>query len=209
MKKCTTYTIGKTTIKKEPNYDDFFLSDYLGKFTDDIGPGVYVRSEHEFYEKLPAEMERDTDGTFIGKGEPEYRTYSREYNGIAPCNHIPFNPKNWSHVSRKDKSEVIKKYGSLKNASYAYAKEDCERLEALNNGDWVFVTVIVETKIITDTGMSDRVWNTLSGVESDSGKEYFGEIISDLKAENKTELLKMGFSESEIAASLDNAEEVD
>lgn len=209
MKKCTTYTIGKTTIKKIPNYDDFYLSDYLGKFTDDIKPGVYIRSEDEFYERLPAEMERNEDGTFYGKGVPEYRTYSREYNGIIPANHIPFNSKDWSHVSRKDKSEVIKKYGSLKNASYQYALEDCRRLEALNNGEWVFVTVSVSTHITTDTGLSDRVWNTLSGVESDSGKEHFDEIIRDLKAENKAELLKMGFTEKEIDESLNNAEEVE
>lgn len=210
MKKCTEYTIGKTTIKKIPEYDDFFLSDYLGKYTNDIGPGVYIRSEHEFYERLPAEMERDTDGTFYRKGVPEYRSMgNHEYVGIKPCNHIPFDPKDWSHVSKKDKSEVIKKYGSLKNASYAYAIEDCRRLEALNNGDWVFMTVSVSTHITTDTGISDRVWNTLSGIESDSGKEYLGEIIRDLKAENKAELLKMGFSEKEIDESLNNAEGVD
>ena len=209
MKKCTTYTLGKTIIRLQPAYDDFYLSDYLGKFTNDIGPGVYIRSEHEFYERLPAKMERDTDGTFIGKGDPEYRVYDREYNGIIPENSIPHNPKNWSHVSRKDKSEVIKKYGSLKNADYAYALEDCRRLEALNNGDWNFITVCVETRIKTDTGMSDKVYNTLSGVESDGGRDYFNEIIDDLKRQNKAELLKMGFAESEIEESLNSAEEVE
>jgi hypothetical protein len=205
MKKCTTYTIGKTVIKKE--YDEYNDFDFYGKFTNDIKPGVYVRSMDEFYERLPAEMERDTDGRFYQKGEPEYRTYSREYNGIIPTNHIPFNPKDWSHVSRKDKSEVIKKYGSLKNASYAYALEDCRRLEALNNGHWSYLVLIVETAITTDTGMSDKVWNTIGGVESDGGKEYFNELIRDLKSENKAELLKMGFAEKEIDESLNDAEE--
>jgi len=205
MKKCTTYTIGKTTITKE--YDEFSDYDHYGKYTDNIEPGVYVRSEHDFYERLPAEMERDSDGTFIGKGVPEYRTYSREYSGIIPSNHIPFNPKDWSHVSRKDKSEVIKKYGSLKNASYAYALEDCRRLEALNNGQWSYLIVSVETAITTDTGMSDRVWNSVGGMESDGNKEYFDEVIRDLKSMNKSELLKMGFTEKEIDESLNNAEE--
>ena len=209
MKKCTTYTIGETTIKKEYDEFGFDYSDYLGKFTDEIGPGVYVRSMHEFYERLPAEMERDTDGRFIGKGEPEYSTYSREMNGIIPGNHIPFDKKDWSHVSRKSKSETIKKYGSLKNASYAYAKQDCERLEDLNNGDWSYITVIVETEITTDTGMSDKIFNTLSGVESDSGDDYINEIIQELKDLNKSELLKMGFTENEIMESLDNAQEVE
>ena len=208
MKKCTLYTIGKTTIKKEyDEYADHY--DNYGKFTDDIKPGVYIRSEDEFYERLPAEMERDMDGTFYRKGVPEYRTYSREYNGIIPTNHIPFNPKDWNHVSRKDKSKVIKKYGSLKKASYAYALEDCRRLEALNNGQWSYLIISVETMITTDTGLSDEIWNSLSGVESDGGKDYINEIIQDLKAQNKEELLKMGFSEKEIDESLNNAEEIE
>jgi hypothetical protein len=45
--------------------------------------------------------------------------------------------------------------------------------------------------------------------ESDGGKEYIDEIIRDLKAENKAELLKMGFSEKETDASLNDAEEVE
>lgn len=207
MKKCTTYTIGKTRILKEDDPDADFS--YYGQFTNDIKPGVFIRSEREFYEKLPAEMERDTDGRFYQKGEPEYRTYSGECNGIIPGSNIPFDKKDWSHVSMKDKSEVIKKYGSLKNASYAYAKEDCMRIEKLCAGYWSYVSVVVETTITTDTGMSDKVYNSLSGIESDSGTDYFDEIIRDLKAENKTELLKMGFSESEIDQSLNNAVEVD
>lgn len=201
MKKCTEYTIGTTRILRE--YDKYADYDYLGKFTNDIGPGVYVRTAGDFYERLPAEMERDIDGRFIGKGEPEYSTYSREYNGIIPGNHIPYNPKAWAHVSRKDKSEVIKKYGSLKNASYAYAKEDCRRLENLGN-TWNYISVIVETRISTDTGMSDVIRSSLSGIESDSGDDHFKEIIDDLKAQNKSDLLKMGFGEIEIDESLNN-----
>jgi hypothetical protein len=205
MKKCTTYTIGKTRITYESDNDSQNYEDY-GKLTNDIGPGVYVRSMGEFYERLPAEMERDIDGRFYQKGEPEYPVYSREYNGIIPANHIPFDKNDWSHVPRKNKSEVIKKYGSLKNASYAYALEDCKRLDRLFAGDWSYIFIKVETFISTDTGLSDSIFNTLSGVESDSGKEYFEEIIQDLKATNKAELLKMGFSSDEIDQSLNNAE---
>ena len=202
MKKCTIYTIGKTTITKE--YDDFSDYDYYGKYTNDIGPGVYVRSEHDFYERLPAEMERDSDGTFIGKGVPEYRTYNMEYSGIIPANHIPHNPKSWAHVTRKEKSKVIKKYGSLKNADYAYAIEDCKRLEKLGD-TWSYIVVSVKTVITTDTGMHDTICNSLCGIESDSGKECFEEIVRDLKSMNKDDLLKMGFSEKEIDDSLNNA----
>ena len=207
MKKRINLKIGTTTIKRE--IDEYPELSHYGEFTENIGPGVYVRSEHEFYEKLPAEMERDVDGRFLCKGEPEYATYSREYNGIKPANNIPFNPKDWSHVSRKDKSEVIKKYGSLKNAAYAYAKEDCERLEAYNNGHWYMLCISVTTYISgeiadTKTGLSDTVVSSLCGIESDS-KDYIEEVIRDLLSENKAELLKMGFAESEIDESLKNA----
>jgi hypothetical protein len=75
--------------------------------------------------------------------------------------------------------------------------------------DMHYVTVVVKTTINADNGMSDYVCNTLSGVVSDGGKEYLGDIIRDMKAENKAELLKMGFSEKEIDESLNNAEEVE
>lgn len=207
MKKCTIYTIGKTTIEKQ--YDDNPDFSHMGKYTDDIGPGVYVRSMGEFYERLPAEMERDIDGRFLGKGEPEYPVYSREYNGIIPGNNIPFNPKDWDHVSRKTKSAVIKEYGSLKNASYAYALQDCKRLEDMENGHWYYQCIIVKTQITTDSGMHDTIRASLCGIESDSGEEYLYEIIGELKDENKAKLLKMGFTEEEIDQSLNNAEEVE
>jgi hypothetical protein len=206
MKKCTEYKIGTTAIKEFPEDDPDFS--HYGKFTDDIGPGVIVRTAGEFYERLPAEMERDVDGRFIGKGGPEYSTYSREYNGWIPGNHIPHNPKNWSHVSRKDKSEVIKKYGSLKNADYAYALEDFKRIEEMIKGYWMYISIVVETRITTDTGLSDVVRSSLSGIESDC-KDHIEEVIRELKEENRAQLLKMGFSEDEIKESLDNAVEVE
>jgi hypothetical protein len=48
-------------------------------------------------------------------------------------------------------------------------------------------------------------YGILCGIESDSGKECFEEIVRDLKSMNKDDLLKMGFSEKEIDDSLNNA----
>jgi hypothetical protein len=75
--------------------------------------------------------------------------------------------------------------------------------------DMQYVTVVVKTTINADNGMSDYVCNTLSGIESDSGKDYFDEIITELKYQNGQELLKMGFTEKEIDESLNNAKEVE
>lgn len=205
MKKCTEYTLGETVVIQESDFDADYS--YYGKLTDNIGPGVIVRSAGEFYERLPAKMERDYNGQFIGKGEPEYTTYSGEYNGFIPENHIPFDPKNWSHVSRKVKSEVIKKYGSLKNAEYAYALEDYKRIEALFRGEWEYVYIAVRTYIHTNTGLSDYVHNSLCGIEAEYGEEnrkYREDIVKDLIDENIAELQKMGFSLDEIKKSTDN-----
>ena len=204
MKKCTEYTLGKTVLSTE--YDEYPDSSYLGEYTEKIGPGVIIRDHNEFYEKIPVEMERDYDGKFIGKKEPEYSTTRNEYSGFKPCNHIPFDKKNWSHVSRKDKSAVIKQYGSLENASYAYAMSDYNRMESLNNGHWSYICIMVETTVTTNTGMVDTIRESLCGIESDSGKDYINEIISDLKYQVKDQLRKMGFSDDGINASVDNAE---
>jgi hypothetical protein len=205
MKKCTEYTLGKTIISSEcDEYPDY---SYLGEYTEKIGPGVIIREHDEFYERIPVEMERDYDGRFLGKKEPEYSTYRNgEYSGFKPCNHIPFNPKDWAHVSRKDKSAVIKQYGSLENASYAYAMADYKRMESLNNGHWSYICLTVETTMTTNTGISSVISDSLCGIESDSGDDYFKEIISELKENVKAQLRKMGFSDDEINQSVDNAE---
>jgi hypothetical protein len=87
-----------------------------------------------------------------------------------------------------------------------YALQDYQRMTDYNNNHWSYLVVKVETKINTDSGLSDGVFETLSSVESDGGKEYFKEIIDDLKSEVKAQLYKMGFSEEEINQSLDNSE---
>jgi hypothetical protein len=48
MKKCTTYTLGQTTIKRVPDYDAD--TSYLGEYTDKYQPGCIVRYDHSFYE---------------------------------------------------------------------------------------------------------------------------------------------------------------
>jgi hypothetical protein len=85
-------------------------------------------------------------------------------------------------------------------------------MEDLNNSQWSYCGIIVSTTITTDTGLTDKIVNSLWGIEDHwdkDSREYIRGEIENLKEENKAELLKMGFSESEIDESLNNAEEVD
>ena len=88
------------------------------------------------------------------------------------------------------------------------------RRKEYESGQFGFIGIIVRTELIghinTNPGkyfeMSDRVITSLWGIESDSGNDHTDEIIRDLKSENKAELLKMGFTETEIDQSLNTAE---
>lgn len=194
MKKCINLSIGKTTIKKE--IDDNPDLSFYGEYTDKIEKGVIIREHDEFYEKIKTGMERDSDGTFYRKAEPEYsRYYHGEYTGFKPY-------AGGENVGTKE--------------YYQYGKAEYDRMESYNNGHWCMIGIIVKTDIKSEgIGYTNEkyqpleVFNSLWGIESDSGDKYFDEIISDLKAENKAELLKLGFSESEIDESLNNAEEVE
>jgi hypothetical protein len=195
MKKCVDLSIGTTTIRRE--IDEYPDLSFYGEYTSDIKPGVIIREHNEFYEKIHTGMERDIDGRFIGKKEPEYsHFYGRnEYPGFKPY-------AGGEKIGTKE--------------YYLSGMADYERMEKYNRNHWYMINIVVTTHVYGKipsmddkpgyTEISDTISNSLSNVESDGGKEYLDEIISDLKSENKADLLKMGFSEAEIDQSLNNAE---
>jgi hypothetical protein len=195
MKKCVNLSIGETTITKEmEEYPDL---SFYGEYTSDIRPGVIIREHSEFYERIKTEMERDIDGRFIGKMAPEWsHFYGRnEYPGFKPY--------------AAGEKEGTKDY-------YRYGMEEYLRMEDYNNGHWYMMAIVVKTEISGKipaadnkpgyTEISDNIVSSLCGIESDSGDDHIKMIIDDLKSENKSDLLKMGFKESEISESLNNAE---
>lgn len=187
MKKCTTYTIGQTTIEK--TNDDFSESyNDLGKYTNEIGPGIIIREYDEFYERIPVEMERNDDGTFYGKKDPLIHRYNNnEYPAFKPyAGGEKIGTKNY----------------------YKYGMADYDRMESYNNCNWCYIGIIIKTEVTTDIGLSSDITESLFGIESDC-TDYHKTVIEDLKHEVKYQLLKMGFNENEIDLSLDNANEVD
>lgn len=179
------------SIKILHTYDDNPDTSFMGEYTDQINDGIIIRKFNEFYEHLSEEqLEQIPDR-------------SGEYRGFKPFNHIPHDPKNWDHVSKEMKKEVIKKYGSLKKADYSYALADYERMEQLNNGYFSFIGISAEAKVLTSYDGKNWLINTLSsgglwGIESDSDSEYINEVQSEQLAELKDVLIEYGFTEQEI-----------
>ena len=158
------------SIKVKIIHDEAPDTSFLGEYTDDLENGVIVRSMGEFYEKLPTEMERDLDGRFLCKGEPEIPSLGREYRFFKPY--------------ARGEERGTKDY-------YINGMQDFERMEGLNNGDWHFVGIVAEAKVLSpirdvkdnfriETLTSDCLW----GVESDAGdhlKEVAKEELDNLK----------------------------
>ncbi len=158
----------------------------FGEFTDDLEAGVIVRDYWEFYEKLPAEMERDVDGKFICKGDPEVPSKGREYRGFKP-------------YANGEKQGT--------RAYYKYGLQDWKRAEGLNKGDWHYIGIVAEAVVSYPINGGSRRLETLSsgglwGIESDAG-DYLDTVkqeeLDDLKRHLKEFGVDVsGFDEIEV-----------
>ena len=162
-------TIEEIKVRAIP--DESPDTSWLGEYTDDSRPGVIIREYGEFYEKIPTEMERDYDGTFIGKAEPELPSRGRNYRGFIPY-------AGGEKVGTKD--------------FYKYGMQDYKRMEGLNNGDWYFVGIQAEALISYPiNGGSRRLEHLTSGgvwgIESDAG-DYLEEVMKEEFADLKGHL---------------------
>ena len=89
-----------------------------------------------------------------------------------------------------------------------YTREDYERMERLNRGDWRYLGIRVEAQVQTH-GQStiQRISSGgLWGIESDSERSYFDEVAQDELRELKNELLAIGFSRRAIAKAFETVE---
>ena len=175
MKKCTTFTLGQTTIKKV--FDDVADTSYLGEYGVKLKPGCIIRTLDKFYEDLEEDEEIP-------------RTNDRSCEYFYP-------PENGEKIG----TEEYKKY----------ALQDYKMMEDLNNGQWAHIGIIVSTTVNTDMNVSSEISESLWGIEdhgNTDSREYHQTIIEDLKSSVKSQLLDMGFNESEIVESFNNSLEV-
>jgi hypothetical protein len=125
---------------------------------------------------------------------------------FTPSQHWPHNPNNWDNVSQEDKEKVIKQYGSLKKADWTYARKDRQRLIDYYEEKWLMIGIVLKVQVgISEDGKNWGILDieeSLWGIESDSKKEHFNEIIEDLKHEAIYKLKEIGFTEEEITVAL-------
>lgn len=136
-------------------------------------------------------------------GPTETGRMNHEYSFFLPSsNHVPHNPKNWEHVQGEERSKVIKEHGNLKAADMHYAKQDYERMESLNNGNWCFLGIIAKAKILVPAGNYSQLQTITSGglwgIESDSGDEYIREEAQNQLSDLKDQLLALGIGKRAI-----------
>lgn len=117
---------------------------------------------------------------------------SEEYRYWNPENHKKFDPKNWDHVSGKDKAMTIRKHGSLRNAEAHYRMEDYKRHEAFNNNEWWMEVCVVTVRI-----GALKAEASCCGVESDAGEDHRKEIASSVTYDALAELKKKVMSRLE------------
>ena|SRR5437016_1875033 len=107
-----------------------------------------------------------------------------------------------------------------------YTRQDYERMESLNRGDWCFIGIIAEAEIQLTTTWENSVvskvsWHSpiapyqtitsggLWGTESDSDESYLQEIEQEQLSELRSQLKALGFSSRAISAAFKNVERKD
>jgi hypothetical protein len=87
-----------------------------------------------------------------------------------------------------------------------YVRQDYERMERLQRGDWCFVGIRAEAEILIPSGDASIVQEITSGglwgVESDSDRDYLSEIETEELASLREQLRAVGFSIRAITTAL-------
>jgi hypothetical protein len=98
-----------------------------------------------------------------------------------------------------------------------YIRQDYDRMESLNRGDWGYICIQAKAEIITCTNKAGLYHGpvqiissgSLCGIESDSSKTYFEEIEEGQLAELKSQLRGLGFSTRAISKAFQSIERKD
>lgn len=81
-----------------------------------------------------------------------------------------------------------------------YGKQDFQRMESLQRGNWRFIGIRAVAKIVVNDTIQKITSGGLWGTESDSGNDYLSQVGSDEFASLKIQLLELGFTAEQIDA---------
>jgi hypothetical protein len=91
-----------------------------------------------------------------------------------------------------------------------YTRQDYERMESLNAGQWCFIGIGAEARILLPSGTSQVISKIQSGglwgIESDSDKSYLAEVEQEELSALRTELKALGFSTRAISTAFKQIE---
>jgi len=91
-----------------------------------------------------------------------------------------------------------------------YVRQDYERMEQLNRGDWAYVGIRIDAEILLPSGSARIVQEITSGglwgIESDSDASYLKEIETEQLSELREQLRALGFGTRAISAAFKNVE---
>jgi len=178
--------------------DEYSDTSFLGRYTDEHGPWRVDRLEGFLY---GAELEcpDPEDFPLASAEDPEYPTDDEiDWDLFEQVE------QDWDEIPYRVLDETgrdVGRYGhecryfvpycggypegpsgELSQEEWQkYALQDYERMEGLNKGDWCYVAVIIEEQC-SECGVWSCV-ESLWGIESDSGEEYFLEVTRDLLSE--------------------------
>ena len=87
-----------------------------------------------------------------------------------------------------------------------YGKQDFDRMESLNNGNWCFIGIIAKAEILTTNSTVQVIRSGgLWGIESDTGA-YLDEVEKDELENLRLELTALGFGKRAIDKAFQNVE---
>ena len=117
----------------------------------------------------------------------------------------------------------VDKHGKLVDGNTAeevrkYVRQDYERMESLNRGDWCYIGIRAEAEVGIEGKEPSRRYHfegwtmqTISsgglwGIESDSGNDYLQSVEQEELSELRAQLKELGFSTRAISTAFKNVE---
>lgn len=104
----------------------------------------------------------------------------------------------------EDRHHDNREYRYFHPANPEYAKEEYQRMEAINEGQIWFIGIWVEADILIKGQIQVITSGGLWGIESDSDQKYIDEVVQDELSNLTDQLKELGFSEGEIQDAIDN-----
>ncbi len=167
-------------------YVEGLYNDNLGTFNGALGDS-FAHREQEALENACSEIsdaQKDVQECDCGESGDMQRNEFRYFN------------PSFNYVTKDDKPAELTPEDVRK-----YTRQDYERMERLNAGDWCYIGIRAEVDVQTSFGSPIQTITSggLWGIESDSDKAYFAEVAAEELGQLKTELRALGFSARAIS----------